>query len=106
MEELSAQPPTARPTAPQPLPNSYAGDVNGHDGPPSAGRVLVVDDDEAVRVLLTRYLEIEGFSVDEISAITDRKPEQVHQSIHHAREKLRHSFPINNPFKDRLLQQT
>jgi RNA polymerase sigma factor (sigma-70 family) len=49
---------------------------------------------------------IEGFSVDEISAITDRKPEQVQESIHHAREKLRHSFPINNPFKDRSLQQT
>jgi two-component system phosphate regulon response regulator PhoB len=32
----------------------------------SAGRVLVVDDDEAVRVLLTRYLEMEGFQVDQV----------------------------------------
>jgi DNA-binding response OmpR family regulator len=31
------------------------------------GKVLVVDDDESVRVLLTRYLEMEGFEVDEVS---------------------------------------
>lgn len=49
---------------------------------------------------------IEGFSVDEISAITDRKAQQVQDSIGRAREKLRSSFPITNPLKDRLLQQT
>ena len=49
---------------------------------------------------------IEGFSVDEISAITDRKPEQVQDSIRRAREKLRNSFPINDPLRDRLVQQT
>ena len=32
----------------------------------SAGKVLVVDDDEAVRVLLTRYLEMEGFEVEQV----------------------------------------
>ena len=31
-----------------------------------SGKVLVVDDDEAVRVLLTRYLEMEGFSVEQV----------------------------------------
>ncbi|MEA2684878.1 MAG: two-component system, OmpR family, response regulator MtrA [Actinomycetota bacterium] len=31
----------------------------------SLGRILVVDDDEAVRALLTRYLEIEGYQVDQ-----------------------------------------
>jgi two-component system phosphate regulon response regulator PhoB len=31
----------------------------------SGGRILVVDDDEAVRSLLTRYLELEGFDVDQ-----------------------------------------
>ena len=31
------------------------------------GTVLVVDDDESVRVLLTRYLEMEGFQVDQVS---------------------------------------
>lgn len=49
---------------------------------------------------------IEGFSIEEISAITDRNVEQVQASISRAREKLRHSLPINNPFKERLLQQT
>jgi len=49
---------------------------------------------------------IEGFSLDEISAITDRKPDEVQESIRRAREKLRHSFAVKNPFKDRLLQQT
>jgi len=47
---------------------------------------------------------IEGFSVEEISAITDRKPEQVEESIRCARERVRHSFPVNNTFKARLLQ--
>jgi len=49
---------------------------------------------------------IEGFSFDEIAAIIDRKPEQVQESIQKAREKLRHSFPVNNSFKDKLLQHT
>jgi len=49
---------------------------------------------------------IEGFSLDEIAAITDRTPAQVEQSIRAAREKLRHSFPINNPFKEKVLPQT
>lgn len=47
---------------------------------------------------------IEGFSVEEIATITDRKLEQVKESIGKARDKLRHSFPINNPFKDKMLQ--
>jgi DNA-binding response OmpR family regulator len=33
---------------------------------PQAGRIVVVDDDQAVRVLLTRYLEMEGFQVDQV----------------------------------------
>jgi RNA polymerase sigma factor (sigma-70 family) len=49
---------------------------------------------------------IEGFSVEEISAITDRQVEQVQASLSRAREKLRHSLPLNNPVKERLLQQT
>jgi DNA-binding response OmpR family regulator len=31
------------------------------------GKVLVVDDDQAVRVLLTRYLEMEGYSVEQVA---------------------------------------
>ncbi|MGI8810157.1 MAG: response regulator [Acidimicrobiales bacterium] len=49
-----------------------------------AGRVLVVDDDEAVRVLLTRYLELEGFQVDQVpdggaalAAIASSQPDLV-----------------------------
>src|SRR5437763_2792918 len=49
---------------------------------------------------------IEGFSLDEIAAITDRTVVQVEQSIRAAREKLRHSFPVNNPFKEKVLPQT
>lgn len=49
---------------------------------------------------------IEGFSVEEISAITDRKPEEVRASINAAREHLRRSPPIANRFKDKLLQNT
>ncbi len=48
------------------------------------GKVLVVDDDESVRVLLTRYLEMEGFEVDQVSdggealaAITSSNPDLV-----------------------------
>jgi DNA-binding response OmpR family regulator len=64
IHELSARSPMGRPTETQPLPNSYAEHV-GPD-PTSPQRVLVVDDDEAVRVLLTRYLEMEGFSVEQV----------------------------------------
>ncbi|HEV2761198.1 MAG TPA: response regulator, partial [Acidimicrobiales bacterium] len=35
-------------------------------GAPQAGRIVVVDDDQAVRVLLTRYLEMEGFQVHQV----------------------------------------
>jgi RNA polymerase sigma factor (sigma-70 family) len=49
---------------------------------------------------------IEGFSIEEIVAITDHKPEQVKQAIGRAREKLRHAFPADNPFKNHLLQET
>jgi len=46
--------------------------------------VLVVDDDEAVRVLLTRYLEMEGFQIDPVAdgpaalaAVAASKPDLV-----------------------------
>jgi DNA-directed RNA polymerase specialized sigma24 family protein/ribosome-associated translation inhibitor RaiA len=47
---------------------------------------------------------IEGFSVEEIAAITDRKAEEVKEAIGRASNTLRQSFPINNPFKDKMLQ--
>ncbi|HZP18015.1 MAG TPA: sigma-70 family RNA polymerase sigma factor, partial [Terriglobales bacterium] len=42
---------------------------------------------------------LEGFSVEEIGVITDRKADQIRHSIQRAREKLRHAFPPDNPFK-------
>jgi len=50
---------------------------------------------------------IEGFSLDEIGVITDRKPDEVRSSIELAREHLRHLAPLANRFKskpDRLVQ--
>jgi RNA polymerase sigma factor (sigma-70 family) len=49
---------------------------------------------------------LEGFSVEEIAAITDRKRDEVEQSIARAREKLRRGFAANNPFQKKLLQAT
>jgi DNA-directed RNA polymerase specialized sigma24 family protein/ribosome-associated translation inhibitor RaiA len=49
---------------------------------------------------------IEGFSADEISAITDQPLESVKSSIAIARQHLRSSPPIPNPFKTKLLQRT
>jgi len=37
---------------------------------------------------------VEGFSVEEIAVITDRKSEEVHTSIASAREHLRRSAPL------------
>ena len=45
---------------------------------------------------------IEGFSVQEIAAITDRKSDDVISSIASAREHLRRSMPISNGFKEKL----
>ncbi len=47
---------------------------------------------------------IEGFSVDEIAAITDRKPGEISTSIAAVREHLRRSPPIANRFKDKFIQ--
>ena len=46
---------------------------------------------------------IEGFSPEEISAITDRNAHDVGQSIARAREHLRRSPPIASRFKEKLL---
>jgi RNA polymerase sigma factor (sigma-70 family) len=49
---------------------------------------------------------IEGFSVAEIAAITDRKPEAIFASIVAAREHLRRSPSIVGRFKNRGMQST
>jgi DNA-directed RNA polymerase specialized sigma24 family protein/ribosome-associated translation inhibitor RaiA len=49
---------------------------------------------------------IEGFSLDEISVITDRKPDDVRISIDSAREHLRGSAPLASRFKPKLVQDS
>lgn len=49
---------------------------------------------------------IEGFSLKEIATIVDRTTEQVRQSIENARDALRQNLPVENRFKDELLQKT
>ena len=49
---------------------------------------------------------IEGFSIEEIAAITDRKFQDVRSSIASAREHLRRSPPIADRFRERLLQES
>lgn len=49
---------------------------------------------------------LEGFSISEISAITERTPEEIRSSVSAAREKLRRLAPISNGFKEKHLQQT
>jgi len=49
---------------------------------------------------------IEGFTVDEICAISSRSGDQVRTSIKSAREHLRKNLPAPGEFKDKLLQNT
>ena len=44
---------------------------------------------------------IEGFMIDEVAAITDRKTDDVLSSISLVRERLRRSPPIANHFRDK-----
>jgi RNA polymerase sigma factor (sigma-70 family) len=49
---------------------------------------------------------VEGFSVEEIAAITDRKLDDVRRSIATAREHLRHSAPLAGRWNGRVLRAT
>jgi DNA-directed RNA polymerase specialized sigma24 family protein len=49
---------------------------------------------------------VEGFTIEEIAAISERKPEEVRESIRAAREQLRKSPPVANRLRDKLLQKT
>jgi RNA polymerase sigma factor (sigma-70 family) len=51
-------------------------------------------------------LAIEGFSLREIAAVTDRKPEQVEHSVNAAREFLIKNLPEPNPFAKKILEHT
>jgi DNA-directed RNA polymerase specialized sigma24 family protein len=49
---------------------------------------------------------IEGFSVEEICEITDRRQEEIRSSILAARDHLRRSPPLANRFREKFLQDT
>jgi RNA polymerase sigma factor (sigma-70 family) len=49
---------------------------------------------------------IEGFTVDEISAISSRPGDDVRKSIKSAREHLRKNLPVPDAFKEKLLQHS
>ncbi len=46
---------------------------------------------------------LEGFTVEEISRLSDRSPDLVRKSIHHAREKVQQKLPEQNEFRRSLL---
>ena len=47
---------------------------------------------------------LEGFSLDEIGVITDRKPDEVRSSIEQAREHLRHLAPLANRLQSKTVR--
>lgn len=49
---------------------------------------------------------VEGFTPDEIAAISDRLVDQVRKSVIAAREHLRKALPMPNEFKDKLLEHS
>jgi DNA-directed RNA polymerase specialized sigma24 family protein len=49
---------------------------------------------------------IEGFTIEEIAAITDRKSDEVRSSITAARKQVRAVSPITNRFRERAQQST
>ena len=49
---------------------------------------------------------LEGFTVDEISRLVNRPPEQVRKSIQHARERVQQKLPEQNQFRRSLLRRS
>jgi RNA polymerase sigma factor (sigma-70 family) len=49
---------------------------------------------------------LEGFTVEEIAAIADRKPEDVRQAIAAARQHLHKAAPVSDALKHRLLEHS
>jgi RNA polymerase sigma factor (sigma-70 family) len=49
---------------------------------------------------------VEGFSIEEIAAATDRRPRQVRASIAAAREHLKKELPVSRTLRERLLQHS
>lgn len=49
---------------------------------------------------------LEGFTIEEISRLSDRPPDQVRKSIQHARERVQQKLPERNEFRSRLLSRS
>jgi RNA polymerase sigma factor (sigma-70 family) len=49
---------------------------------------------------------VEGFTPEEIAAISDRGVEDVRSSVMRAREHLKKALPVQDEFKDKLLQHS
>lgn len=49
---------------------------------------------------------IEGFTIDEITDITQRPPEEVRRDVHAAREHLKKALPARDPLSDRLIEHS
>jgi RNA polymerase sigma factor (sigma-70 family) len=47
---------------------------------------------------------IEGFTIEEITDITQRPAEEVRSDVHAAREHLRKALPVRDPLSDRLIE--
>ena len=49
---------------------------------------------------------IEGFTIDEITDITQRTPEEVRKDVHTAREHLKKALPARDALSDRLIEHS
>jgi RNA polymerase sigma factor (sigma-70 family) len=49
---------------------------------------------------------LEGFTVEEISRLSDRSPDQVRKSIQHARDWVRQKLPEQNQYRRSLLHRS
>ena len=49
---------------------------------------------------------LEGFTIRELSAITDRAEDDVRKSIRVAREKLKSGMPVSDPLKSRIVERS
>jgi RNA polymerase sigma factor (sigma-70 family) len=49
---------------------------------------------------------LEGFTVEEIAKITDKSPDRIRKSIHHARERIQQKLPPQNELRRSLLRHS
>jgi len=49
---------------------------------------------------------LEGFTIEEISRITDQRPDRIRKSIQHARQRILQKLPAHNELRQRLLRHS